>query len=141
MTDKLFSYGEEVICCSYYVPADPIALARARFGKGRVYDCQKELKQAWGILIAKQHGRMPLFTGPVSLEISFFFGLPKSISKKKRTTDRPHIIKPDLSNLIKFVEDVGNGIIYRDDRQITSIRASKKYSLEPRVEWTVTRIE
>lgn len=49
-----------------------------------------------------------------------------------------HLQKPDISNLIKFYEDVFNGILYHDDSQIVEINfSSKKFSFKPK---TIIRI-
>ena len=50
----------------YIVPGDPIALARCRFGKGRVWDSQKDLKLYWGIHLTNQHKRKSMFSGPLT---------------------------------------------------------------------------
>ena len=60
--------------------------------------------------------------------------IPKSLSKKKQheLLNQPHHKKPDLSNLIKFVEDALIGILFVDDRQITTIHATKIYHKIPK---------
>ena len=45
-----------------------------------------------------------------------------------------HTAKPDCSNLIKFYEDCANGILFKDDSQITSGSFIKKFSKNPRTE-------
>ena len=39
-----------------------------------------------------------------------------------------HSVTPDLDNLIKYISDVMNKGFYKDDSQICSIQAEKKYS-------------
>lgn len=47
----------------------------------------------------------------------------------------PHCKKPDLSNLIKLIEDALNKVAYRDDSQIFRYDdPGKYYSLRPRLE-------
>ena len=64
------------------------------------------------------------------------------LSPKKRLEleNKLHHFKPDLSNLIKFVEDLANGIIYKDDSQISCITACKVYSQYPRTEFTISSL-
>lgn len=71
------------------------------------------------------------------MHVIFFMPIPTSRSKKKQLEllNKPHLFKPDLSNLIKFVEDCCNNIVFKDDCIITSINAQKVYSDTPRTEF------
>lgn len=119
----------------YILSGDPIALKRPRFRKNSgVYDPQKSEKERSQFELKMQHGARKFISGPLELIITFFMKIPES---KKRTV-KPylyHPIKPDLSNLIKFVEDVATGILYEDDSIIASIQAVKYYALVPRTEF------
>jgi Holliday junction resolvase RusA-like endonuclease len=42
--------------------------------------------------------------------------------------------RPDVSNVIKIIEDALNGLAYRDDSQIVRVVGEKYYSDSPRVE-------
>jgi len=122
----------------YLIKGEPIALARARFGGGRVYDSQKNLKVVTSITLQSQHDLDPFFEGPISLNLSFY--LPIVSAKKIRLNARPHTQAPDLDNLIKYIADVASGIIYKDDRIIACIVARKYYSTNPRTEIIVSEI-
>jgi Holliday junction resolvase RusA-like endonuclease len=67
---------------------------------------------------------------PVHAEFKFFFTKPQSVSGKRKD----HVVKPDLSKLVRSTEDALTGIIYADDAQITSIKAEKFYGFPERVE-------
>lgn len=71
-------------------------------------------------------------SGALKVSLVFFMAIPKSTSKKKRKEMRENIIlhtkKPDLDNLVKFVFDSCNNILFDDDRQIVELTASKRYS-------------
>jgi Holliday junction resolvase RusA-like endonuclease len=68
--------------------------------------------------------------------------IPPSRSKQKdKLINTFHVYTPDLSNMIKFVEDIANGILYKDDCQISSIVAHKIYSDTSRTEFTLSRID
>lgn len=121
----------------YVIMGDPIALARPRFNKRTVYDAQKNKKLVAGINLRNQHGDDPYLEGSLHLDIHFYLKIPMQ-GKHGRLDNRYHIYKPDLSNLIKFIEDIGSGIIYHDDSTICSINASKRYSVEPRTEFELT---
>lgn len=119
----------------YVIPGIPIPLARARHTRDRVYDSQKHLKLSCGLYLANQHGSHPLFTGPLHLTMTFY--LP---STSKHLPGKHHIFRPDLSNLIKFYEDIAIGIIYHDDCIISSITAEKIYDPNPRTDLIVKEI-
>lgn len=111
---------------TYVLLGPPVPLARPRFSSHKIYDSQKQAKFGAGILIARQHNDSRIFTGPLLLVVEFHFGIPKSREKSAtQLRGTPHFYKPDLSNLIKWAEDVANGIIYQDDCQISTIHADK----------------
>jgi Holliday junction resolvase RusA-like endonuclease len=102
--------------------------------------------------------RMP-FTGPVDLKLCAYFAVPESWSRVKRAaalagTIRP-TPKPDLSNVIKGIEDAivtkrarpGKpnfaplDAVIRDDSQIVKITAWKFYSADPRVVAVIEEID
>jgi len=75
---------------------------------------------------------------PVQLSCSFYFEIPKSLSKKKRAAlDARHVKKPDADNLLKFVADCGVGILWHDDAQVSVCNIEKVYSEKPRTEISV----
>jgi Holliday junction resolvase RusA-like endonuclease len=120
----------------YILSGDPTPLARVRFGQhGRVYDQQKQVKLIMGITIAQQHNDRPFLRGPLSLEITFFMPMPVDKKLRRQRVNKPHIIKPDLDNMIKFVIDVCNTITYKDDCIISHINARKIWSENPRTEF------
>jgi len=122
----------------YIIPGDPIPLYRARFGGNKnVWDPQKEIKLVTSITLVSQHNDQPLFSGPVHLDIHFFFLTPK---RKQYFNHQWHIYRPDLSNLIKFYEDISTSIIFKDDCLIAKISADKSYDLNPRTEFIITEI-
>ena len=71
-----------------------------------------------------------LFLGALDMRLSFYLLRPKSLPKKIEH----HVKKPDLDNLMKAIKDALKGVCYRDDSQIISVTATKKYtSLNPGV--------
>ena len=83
---------------------------------------------------------------PVRLGLRIYRSIPKSWSKKKRERAdagaiRP-VTKPDISNILKGVEDALNGLWYHDDSQIVEYgEMGKWYSARPRIEITMELIE
>lgn len=88
-------------------------------------------------------------TGAVFIAVTFYIYPPQSISKIK--TKRPRTNKelekifvdkrPDADNYIKALLDAANGILFKDDGQIAVMSAQKLYSLEPRIEIEIDRLE
>ncbi len=124
----------------YIILGDPIPLARPRIGNlGRtMWDAQKQIKFAWGIQLQTQHESRPHFTGPLHLQLDFYLASPQA--KKAKLLGQYHAIRPDLDNLIKFVLDVANDILYEDDCCVASITSSKRYDALPRTEIIISKL-
>jgi Holliday junction resolvase RusA-like endonuclease len=127
----------------YCIMGKPIPLDRPRFSQGHVWDSQKKLKHSWGVQLQQQHQDRPLFSDvPLHLEVEFFLPFPRvTVKKQMLMVNKLHIARPDLSNLIKFVEDASTGILFLDDCIIASISSSKRYAEEPRTEFTFIEIK
>ena len=67
------------------------------------------------------------------LFIGFVLPYPKEKKETERIKKNNDICykKPDLDNLIKFVLDCGNELIWKDDSEIHSIVSNKTYGDEP----------
>jgi Holliday junction resolvase RusA-like endonuclease len=80
-------------------------------------------------------GRPPL-EGPLDLRFAAYFAVPDSWSAKKKAQALEGIIrptrKPDADNLVKQC-DALNGLVFKDDSQITDVAVWKRYSDRPRV--------
>ncbi len=72
----------------------------------------------------------------VSVKITAYFEIPKSISKKKEEAMLQGIIsptkKPDIDNIVKIILDSLNKFAYKDDSQITQLKVDKKYAKTPK---------
>jgi len=111
-----------------FIPMDPpIAKARPRFNKGRVFTPSKTVSAehsiAYAVNIEMIKLNIPIITGAVSINIEFRFK-----KQKTKICQRPyHTVKPDIDNLIKTVLDSLNRIAYKDDSQIVEIKSNKTY--------------
>jgi Holliday junction resolvase RusA-like endonuclease len=88
------------------------------------------------------NGRPLIRDTPVSMFVTFYREIPKSISKRDRAAAlqgalRP-ITKPDCSNYVKAFEDGLKGVIFADDALIVTLHVEKHFSERPRVEVTLT---
>lgn len=117
----------------------------ARPGKSRysrvAYDTQKDQKEDYKWFFKSEHGNAPLFEGPLHLDLKFFMPVTESHAKRKlERVGNPHIFVPDLSNLVKFVEDAAVDVLFADDRTIASINAIKIWDETPRTEMIIREL-
>lgn len=70
--------------------------------------------------------------GELKVEIWFYRAVQKSISKVEKVRRLKGIhgptVKPDLDNYIKSCLDGLNGVLWKDDNQITDLIAHKRYA-------------
>jgi len=126
----------------YVIEGSPIPLARIRISKTsfRIYDSQKELKLITQINLQNQHGDRRYYQGPLHVDATFYFKIPKTRVKNLHEDDWM-VSKPDTDNLLKFLLDIGNHILWHDDATVVSISTRKRYSKDPRTEFTITEIK
>lgn len=117
---------------TYQLDIDPIAWKRAGRSGNRYYDQQLNEKDSIALLLKKQHGaKEELFSSSIGIEIMFF------IKKPIRTKNTYPCVKPDLDNLIKFILDTSNGILFTDDKIICEIYSRKEYDSFGHIEFTI----
>lgn len=73
-------------------------------------------------------------TGAINLVCEFFYDRPKShfgtgrnSGKLKESSPKYKTTMPDLSKLVRCVEDALTGIAWKDDNQVVSITARKRW--------------
>lgn len=119
----------------------PIAKKRPmivrRGGKTWATDCQEHEKELVKFQLRQNYPKLCENPIPkhVPLIVNFEFHLASNPSNRSiiEWGMLDHVYTPDISNLIKFYEDVFNGIIYHDDSQIVQINFSSKcYSNNPK---------
>ena len=123
---------------SIYIPGEPIGKGRPRLGKGHTYTPGKT--RTWEEMAAwearRQYQDEPL-DGAIHLDVEAVFAIPRSWAKWKREEAEDdmvmHIVRPDASNVLKAVEDALQGIVFRDDSQISAVSIEKWYGSEPGV--------
>lgn len=120
----------------------PVGKGRARVTRtGHAYTPQKTRDYESAVKLAYMEAvkDKPYEKGvPLILSLGCAYPIPKNDSRKKRAeklcgTTKP-TVKPDLSNVLKAVEDALNGIAYADDAQITELHVTKYYSEFPGIE-------
>lgn len=104
----------------------------SRGGYVRVYDPPKvkNFKRVLRSLADDQYSRPPLI-GPLSVSLTFYRPVQKSISqseRERRLSNRSKpVVKPDTDNYIKATLDALNGVLWHDDSQIVKISGEKRY--------------
>lgn len=106
----------------------PIALARPRFGGGRVYtkSDQKDAMEEWRVYFLRclrEHGIKKAPQLPCSVHLEFHY---KSASKKE--IGSPKTTRADVDNLCKWVLDCGNEILWKDDGLVHSLSSVKLWA-------------
>jgi Holliday junction resolvase RusA-like endonuclease len=132
------------------VLGDPVAQGRPRFswqgGFVKAYDPTKsrDYKQYIRLVASEDAPEAPV-TGAVLLSVRIYRAIPKSMPRYKREAAlagklRP-TTRPDVSNVLKGVEDALKGLWYVDDSQIVGYGAvGKWYDKQPRIEITMWEI-
>lgn len=133
------------------VLGEPIAQGRPRFSRQggfvKAYDPprSRDYKQYIRLVAREDAPEVPV-TGAVQLSLKIYRAIPKSMPKRKREAAiagrlRP-TTKPDVSNVLKGVEDALKGVWYADDSQIVGYgELGKWYSERPRIEIAMQEIE
>lgn len=128
----------------FVIYGDPVAKGRPRFsnhgGYMRTYTPQKTVAYENLVKLSYQQqiGNVDLIHGGIKAEITAYFPIPKSISKKQREImlkENVYVLKKcDCDNIAKIILDSLNKIAYDDDKQVAELEVKKFYSSNPRVE-------
>jgi len=105
---------------------------------------QRQEESKLAALLYEHKPATPL-TGAIRLSVRAFLPMPDGKSKRWKADAENFRIrptkKPDISNLIKQIEDVMNGVFWVDDRQIVEYgHAGKFYGAPARWEIEVEEI-
>ena len=126
----------------YILQGDPIPLLRARYSSrtGTIYNSQKTRQIVDQINLQQQHFGKPFFEGPLYVDIVFYMPIPKNISlnKKQKISGSYHLVRSDIDNLTKYIFDVAQSVLFKNDCSISKITAQKIYDENPRTEFTIT---
>lgn len=113
-----------------YIPTDPIAWKRPAVKGKRYFDSQVAAKDTFRWHAKMAHKRILRGTEPLSVFGQYNFTIPRSWSNTKRlqAIGEPHSRTPDIDNLFKFILDAFNGVLWEDDRYISTIYGRKVWS-------------
>jgi Holliday junction resolvase RusA-like endonuclease len=130
----------------FTVPGEPKAKARPRMSTktGRAYTPSETIQYENLVKVCYMESKQLKLEGQIEAQITAFYGIPKSASKKKKEQMLQGLIrpvkKPDVDNIAKTVLDSLNKIAYDDDSQIVECIVQKFYSDNPRVEVEIKQI-
>jgi Holliday junction resolvase RusA-like endonuclease len=126
------------------IQGPPVGKQRARVTRtGHAYTPAKTVnyealvKQTFA---AKYPDFVPM-AGPARMTLSIWLMESKETQRKLRRGINVYpTIKPDISNVLKSIEDALNGLAYVDDKQLVWVEVVKAYSNKPRVEVIVKEL-
>ncbi len=142
---------------SVFIPVEPMGAVRTTknmAGKTAAGQKYADYKAQVGYLVRSRiKGRIGRNV-PISFpEITFFMPMPKSGkisvtnddgSRSKMTVNEfdPHVLTPDLDNLMKGFWDALKGVLWTDDKQIFEVGKVKKiYSESPGIQFSIETVE
>ncbi len=113
---------------SFVIPGDAVPFSRAGSNGNRRYTPTKQANFMAAVKLyasRAMEGHSPM-EGPLQLTIRAAYVHPRSWSKVQKQQTRK-TSKPDLSNIIKIIEDSINTIVWIDDSQVCFVVAEKIY--------------
>lgn len=128
---------------SFTIKATPEPQLRPRVsmigGHPHVYDPKstRDFKKIVTKLASAEMGKTEPIDGPLKVSFTFYRPVQQSLSKaefeRRAVGDELPTVKPDVSNYLKAVEDALNGVVWVDDKAITTEVIKKRYSTTPRI--------
>jgi len=107
-----------------------------RKGKKGFYSPHTDYKKMLQWQIRCQFNQAPL-KGPIEIKTIFYFSPPKDttfVRRKQMLNNVIHkITRPDLTNILKVLEDAGSGILWEDDNQVVKQTNEKLYGEEDKI--------
>ena len=119
---------------NFVVPIDVIPQGRPRFYNKVAVDPpnSRQFKKDFSTILKSL--KPALFTGEVKVELHIY----RQASKfKKGVTSKRY---GDIDNLVKGIFDAMTGVVWEDDKQISSLYVTKNLADTPRVEISVEEI-
>ena len=119
----------------FSVYGEVVPKGRPRFTRqGRTYTPKKthDYESEVAMMAKSAMGSSEPLETPVAVYVYVNMPVPMSYSKKRTEaclsgSERPIKKTGDLDNMVKTILDGMNGIVYKDDSQIVSLHATKRY--------------
>lgn len=114
-----------------FIPGKPQGKGRPRYWKGHAVTPENTRTYEQMIAMLWKCERYGVSDKSIAIEITAFYLVPKSWSKKKQAAvyagEIKPTVKPDIDNIVKIVLDGLNGVAFTDDKQVIEIQAQKCY--------------
>lgn len=132
-----------------HIPGEIRGKGRPRFstvnGRARPYtDTKTANAETWVKACAIEQVGQPCWEGPLSVTINIAVSMPASKPKKWKLEALSGSIrptgKPDFDNTSKLLCDALNGIVWKDDSQITDVLFTKHYAMVAGADLIVRRV-
>jgi Holliday junction resolvase RusA-like endonuclease len=117
---------------TFIINGRPVSLVRQDKLTQAYWDALKQYRQSAITQLENQLQDLKPFEKPIHLDIQFYF-VPIGKHKPRLLNGYSHS-RPDISDLIRFVENVSDGILFKDSSIIASIASTKRYSDNARTE-------
>ncbi len=127
---------DQVDAFTIFIPGKPRAQGRPRtrvFGQkyATIYMAKEDKAYTEAGKQLVKDSAPPFYEGAVHLEFVVWVDVPKSWTKKKKASILAGGIypttKPDLDNYLKMGMDIVNGLVFKDDAQVTDVVARKRF--------------
>ena len=76
-------------------------------------------------MVGAYHAPAKPLMGPLTCLLTFYLPKPKKTKREKPT------VRPDVDNLAKGLLDRWNGVLWKDDSEVTELLVRKRYREEP----------
>jgi Holliday junction resolvase RusA-like endonuclease len=130
----------------YILQGNPRELCRARTGNNSAlfWEESKRARQNARNELERQHDDAPIFTGqfPLRLVATFYMPFPATMSHNRKLISENmfHILAPTPDDLLRFVLDIGHGVLYRHPSIIAEMHIRKLCSFDTRTEIEIEEI-
>lgn len=127
----------------FVIYGKPMGKQRPRLGKGFTYTPKETVNYENLVKYSflDQVKDWVMTDKPIEMQITAYFPIPNSTSKKNKELMRSGQLKPtkkpDTDNIGKMIADALNNLAYNDDAQVVDMSIRKVYSDTPRVEVTL----
>ena len=119
------------------IPIDAVPQGRPRFFNGRTYDppTSKQFKRDIALLVNSLRKDSAVYTGKIKVRIDIFRAAAKF---KKGVTSQRY---GDIDNLAKAILDGVNGVLWKDDSQISDLHITKNLADTPHITLSIEEAE
>lgn len=124
----------------YIIQGSPTPLVNPRSVNAQVWDKLKQKKHEAKSQLEEQNQDNKVYTKPISVDVVFYFNQPNIY----QLNSHPHgynSTKPDIADLIRFVESVITNTLLNDTYLIASLTSKKLYDDSPRTEIIITELK